>query len=177
MDPEQSYWKDRRLHSLVLAVLLALPLAIGVWLVYHIIHETGYVVYQVLAVLVSTGNAPSVTIVDYSDCFNVGMSICPTLTAMDGRSLEPVIGSIVLTVLLFSAFAWLLEKRTKRKIFWWYPVLIISYEIIQYVLCGGYNLVNPLAICYSYLLALGGLIELSVLILTVVVLLKLLKKE
>ncbi len=112
---EKNYWKGRTLHSLLLVTVLAVPLALGLWLAYNIVHQAGQVLYGVIMLIINTGNVPSVTV--------IGAVVT-----------EPVQSSISLSgalfaILIFSLVAWLIERKTKNRIFWWYPALVALFEL------------------------------------------------
>ncbi|MFA6530570.1 MAG: hypothetical protein WCT31_02480 [Candidatus Micrarchaeia archaeon] len=126
---DEDYWKTRRAHSEILVSLLALPIAFffgfGIWYAYLWVHEGGEIVSNVILVFVN-GSA-SVAIVGY-DCFNTGMNICPQATG-------PMLGGALFSLIIFGCAAWSLEYRTKRKIFYWYAILIAVYELNQNLIC------------------------------------------
>lgn len=112
---EKNYWKGRTLHSLLLVTVLAVPLAIGLWIAYTIVHQAGQMLYGVIMLIMNTGDISSVTV--------IGAVVT-----------EPVQSSVSLSgalfaILIFSLTAWLIELKTKNRIFWWYPALVALFEL------------------------------------------------
>ena len=121
MDQEDfSYWKGRKWRSLFLVFVLAIPIAGGLWLAYEIVRQAGQIIYEIILVI-STGNT-SVTV----DAI-VSKPVSPTF------SLWPALFAIF----IFIVFAWILERKTKTKIFWWYPALIALFELSRFLLLPG----------------------------------------
>lgn len=123
MDQEDfSYWKGRKWRSLFLVFVLAIPIAGGLWLAYEIVRQAGQIIYEIVLVI-SNGNASSFTVIDAV----VSKQITPHF------SLWPALFSIF----VFIVFAWILERKTKTKIFWWYPALIALFELSRFLLLPG----------------------------------------
>jgi len=102
---EKKYWKDRRAHSLFLAAVLAFPLSILIWFLYQWIYQAGHTIYLVTVV---------------SSAFQA-------VAVFDVQTFS--YGGALLSILIFSVFAWLLERKTKRAMFWWYPIIVLLFEL------------------------------------------------